>query len=368
MSSVRKLPSGRYQARYRDPNGRERSQSFDREKDALRFAARTSTSMDDGAWIDPALGRVDLEQWAKVWLKARVVERSSQVRDESYLRNHVIEHFGSWPMSSITTMAVRGWVAQMSAKSGLAPATVGKCYQLLRAVLESAVEEGLLRSNPCRRIALPRPEQDERVFLTHEQFTGQLLPQIPAAYRTLVLTAFTTGLRWGELAGLRRRRVDLMRGRIEVVESMKEVAGNRYMGAPKSKAARRIVSLPQQTVHALSAHLGGEDVTDIDGLVFVGPKGAPLSRTRFRARVWLPAVDRSGIVPAPRFHDLRHSHAALLIANGVPALAIQRRLGHKDIKTTYGVYGHLYEEVDDKLIAGIEKSLLSLGGQLKLGG
>jgi len=171
--------------------------------------------------------------------------------------------------------------------------------------------------------------------------------------RTLVLVAVSTGLRWGELAGLKRHRLDLLRRRLDVVETLVEVSGRVSFGQPKTLRSVRTVSLPRQAVDALAKHLVGH----AGELVFTSPEGAPLRRHNFHRRVWEPAVRAAGLTPAPRFHDLRHTHVALLIAGGAPMKAISERLGHSSIVITMDRYGHLQPDVDDALIRALENRL-----------
>ncbi len=248
--------------------------------------------------------------------------------------------FGDVPVGAIDTQMVVRWVAELSARR--APATVRKAFGLLASSLEAAVEEGLIVRSPCRGVALPKLRRSPmRILDTGE--LEQLVGAVDAQYRAMVLTAAYTGLRFGELAGLHRDAADVARGVVRVEETLQEVSGEFHLGEPKSRASRRSVALPEFLCGVLDRHLA--DFPDPSGLVFTAPRGGPIHRVNFRRRVWLPAVDDSVGRPC-RFHDLRHTHAAILIREGVHAKVIQERLGHSSITTTLDTYGHLFEGLD----------------------
>jgi integrase len=167
------------------------------------------------------------------------------------------------PLAAISQRDVRAWVAELSAR-GLAPATVQKAYQLLGKVLGAAVDAGMLAQSPCRRVPLPKVEREEMRFLTSAE-VATLADAIDRRYRALVLVAAYGGLRIGELAGLRRSRVDLLRGTVTVAEIVVEVRGVLHVGPPKTRASRRTVGLPRFVAEELAAHLASAD--DLDAFV-----------------------------------------------------------------------------------------------------
>jgi len=142
--------------------------------------------------------------------------------------------------------------------SGLAPATVQKAHQVLGKIMRAAVDAGTLRSSPSDRVALPRIEREEMRFLAPAAVEG-LAGAIDSRYRALVLLGAYGGLRAGEMFGLRRSRLDLMRGRVDVAEIAVEVRGHHFYGPPKTRAGRRSVPLPRFVVDALTAHTAGID-------------------------------------------------------------------------------------------------------------
>lgn len=188
---------------------------------------------------------------------------------------------------------------------------------------------------------------------------GTLADAIDPRYGALVLTAAYTGLRIGELAALRTSRLDLLRRSLRVEEAVNEVRGHLVFGPPKTRASRRTLTLPAFLVEVLAAHLAAYPPGP-EGLVFTSPEGQALRRNAFRRRYFIPALRKAGIgewiedakgrprlQPGARIHDLRHSHAALLIAQRVHPKVLQERLGHASIRTTLDTYGHLFEGLDE---------------------
>jgi hypothetical protein len=239
MATIEKrVRNGRttYRVRYRDPAGSQRSRVFARKADAQRFLNETETAKARGTWTDPALGRVLFRDWlGEWWATTTNLRASTRARDESLLRRLVLPRFGDAPLAAISQRDVRAWVAELTAQ-GLAPATVQKAYQVLGKVLAAAVDAGMLAQSPCRRVPLPKVEREEMRFLTPAEVAA-LADAIDQRYRALVLVGAYGGLRIGELAGLRRSRVDLLRGTVQVAEIVVEVRASCMWGRPRPEPA-----------------------------------------------------------------------------------------------------------------------------------
>jgi integrase len=248
------------------------------------------------------------------------------------------------PLAAISQLEVRAWVAELSAR-GLAPATGTKAYQLLGKVMAAAVDAGYLAQTPCRKIPLPPIEREEMRFLTPAEIVT-LAEAIRPTYRALVLVGAYGGLRIGELAGLRRGHVDLLRGTVRVAEIITEVSGKLHIGPPKTRASRRTVGLPRFVVRELETQLAGGGTPDDH--VFTAPEGGPLRIVGFRNRIWRPATEAAGL-EGLRIHDLRHTAVALWIAAGASPKEVAVRAGHTSVSFTLDRYGHLYPEADAKL-------------------
>ncbi len=354
MAHIEKRDKGRWRARYRGPDGRERSKTFERRADAERWLAGVEVSKSAGDWIDPALGKRTFASWAQEWSATIVDLRPSTLdRDRRIVRVHLLPRFGPVPLARITNPSVRAFIADMLATGKHAPATVRKVGQVLTKVLRGAVEAGLISRSPCDGLRLPAEPRRQMRFLTAAQVAD--LADTAGEAGTLIYTAAYTGLRWGELAGLRVERVNVLRRSIAVVEQLNELSGKFCWGEPKTAAGRRAVSLPGELATMLEAQLARPEVIR-SGLVFPTPLGEPMRRSNFARRVWEPATAAIG-VGGMRFHDLRHTAVALAIGQGAHPKALQERLGHSSVTVTLDRYGHLYEGLDGQIAANLDDVL-----------
>ena len=347
MASIRRVThrSGRvsWQARWRDPRGAQRSKNFRRRIDAEQFLITVQARKLAGTYIDPQAGRIRLGDFARQATAGWVNRRdSTKARDESYLRSLVLPTFAEMPIGRIGLFDVQEWVNDLDV-DGYAPATIRKAYQLLGRILTDAVKGGLIATSRCQDVDLPKIEHTEKRFLTPDEI-ALLADTITPRYRALIITAAYTGCRIGELTALDTDRYQPDQRIIRIERSLAEVRGHLRFGHPKTAAARRAITLPTWLPHIINQHLA-DYPPGPDGLLFTAPQGGPIRRNAFRSRVWLPAVAASVGQPM-RFHDLRHSHVALLIAEGAHPAIIASRLGHTSVKTVLDVYGHLYQGLD----------------------
>jgi integrase len=340
MAHVEKRGSGRWRARYRAPNGRERSKTFARRVDAERFLATAEAAKLRGEWVAPERSRVTVGEWAAEWMAGRVHLKPKTVASyESLLRTRILPTWESVPLASITNAEVVAWVAELRS-AGLSPSRTRQAYHILTAMLDAAVRDRRLPSNPAAGVDLSRIPQKERRYLDHTQV--EALANECGPYRVLVLTLAYSGLRWGEAAALRVRRIDLMRGRLEIAEAVTEVNGRLVFGPPKTHQTRR-APVPAFLRDELMVHLAGRSV---DTLAFTAPGGGVLRVSNFR-RGWFDAATRAvglnGLVP----HELRHTAASLAIASGASVKGVQSMLGHASATLTLDRYGHLFgDELD----------------------
>ncbi|MFQ5524113.1 MAG: tyrosine-type recombinase/integrase [Acidimicrobiia bacterium] len=218
-------------------------------------------------------------------------------------------------------------------------------------MIELVVEAGYLVVNPVAGVNVARQPDPEMLFLSAEEV--ERLAAIREPYGTLVHLLAYGGLRWGEAVAVRRKRCDLLRSRIEVAESLSEARGKLHFG-PTKNYRRRMVIIPAFLSELLAEHLAREVDDDPDALVFTSPLGKPLCNSNFRRRVWYQAVEAASLPDELRIHDLRHTCAALLIAEGAHPKAIQVHLGHSSISVTMNRYGHLFPS-DMELVAALDE-------------
>lgn len=354
MAWTRKLPSGRWQGYYRDPTRKIRRASergtFVRKSDASTAAQEQERAIRHGNWTDPSLAKMLFSAWAPHWLAMNLHQRpTTRARDESYVNVHLMPAFGHMSLGGIEPIDIQDFVAKLAPRR--APATVAIAHRLMASIMASAEASGYISRSPCRGVKLPRIEQQEMRFLSATELE-RLAQTVPERFRALVLTTGYIGLRWGEAAGLKRSRLNLLKAKLEVAEILTEARGTLAFGEPKTKASRRTLTLPAFLVEELASHL--EQHSTSPELIFAGRDGAPLRRNNFRRRVWLPATQRAGL-GGLRFHDLRHTAASLLIAQNVHPKVIQARLGHSSIGVTLDRYGHLLPNLDAEVADGLEE-------------
>jgi integrase len=199
-------------------------------------------------------------------------------------------------------------------------------------MMRSAESDRPIAFNPCDNVPLPVEDHGEQRFLTASE-TQRLSDEIEPRFRVLVLLAAYGGLRFGELAALRRSRVDLLRGRVVVDQALTEVNGELAFGPPKTKRSRRTVPLPRRIIDQLERHLDDYVTASPDALVFTGPKGGCLRRAGFPRSWWRPAVAAAGL-SGLKFHELRHTFVAIWIAAGANPKEISVRAGHSSVAVT----------------------------------
>ena len=225
----------RWRARHTGPDGRERSQHFERKLDAQRWLDDQAGKVAAGGWTAPERGRVTLGQWSAGWLSGQHHLRpSTRARYAGLLRVHIVPVWGPVALSDVAHADVAAWAAKLSA-AGLSPSTVRQAHRVLALVLALAVRDGRIPRNPADGMRLPRARRAEPAFLDREQV--EALAAEMGEEGDVVRFLALSGLRFGEAAALTVRRVDLLRRRVEVAESVTEVQGRLEWGAPRPTSA-----------------------------------------------------------------------------------------------------------------------------------
>ena len=314
---------------------------------------RTFTTWQEAAEFDAALkagrlprdapGRraaVTFGAVAARWLATKRATKRPSTADlyATELRSHVLPAFAGMALPDITRRDVQEWVNTLAA-SGLAPATVRHAYRaVFKAVLNDAIDDGLLARSPCHRIELPAVALPAIEPLTPAQVLT-LAGRIDPRYRAMVLLAAGCGLRWSEAAGLTTDRIHLgTRAQVTIDRQLgyrpatkrrsPDAASRPLFAPPKTSASCRVIPLPATVAAALREHLRACPPGP-DGLLFTTPAGDVLNPANWRQRTWRPLVRSApGIPSGTTFHRLRHAYASLLGDAGLADHEIQRRLGH----------------------------------------
>lgn len=286
--------------------------------------------------MDPALGRIALTDFAERWIAEHRLSPRTRDLYSSLFRLHIQPTLGSKTLEELKPESIRAWRARLR-DEGRSETTAAKSYRLLRAILNTAVDDERIARNPCRIKGADREDPPERpVASVREVF--ELADQVGPTYRAFVLAAALASLRWGELVALRRRDVDLEAGVIVVRRSLLERGGSLEIAQPKNNRSR-VVAIPAVLVEELERHLG--DVpNDPDAAVFVGERGGVPRRGNWRAIVkWKVAVKAVGLPEGFRFHDLRHTGNHLVAQTGASTRELMQRMGHSTVRAAL-IYQH----------------------------
>ena len=354
MAHIRRHPvdSSKWQVRYIDPTGRERSKTFPRKIDADKYLIHVEAQKQRAEWINPELSSTLFEDWAAGWLANRThLKPKTFAGYESLIRVHVLPRFGSSRLDRIDSLSVEEWVADLKG-SGLSASRIRQAHNVLSQILRTAVRARYLPANSAEGIDLPRKPRREQLFLNPNE-VDRLAGQVQKEYKTLVYIFAYGALRWGEAAALRRRRVDVLRGKLEVAESLAEVGGELHFG-PTKNYRNRVVTLPKFLREMLNHQLVIYAAPEAEALVFTASNGSPMRNSNFSSNVWRPAVRAAGLPEDLRVHDLRHTAVAILISQGVHPEAIKRFLGHSSIMVTMDIYGHLFPSEQEALADALD--------------
>jgi integrase len=341
MASVDKVPTG-YRVRYRTPDGKSRSKTLKRKVDADRFLTSVEHSKDVGSYIDPSRSKITVGTWASAWCQSQThLKPSTRARYEGILSKHIVPRWGGTPIHRVDHADVQTWISSLV----LAPATVRYVHRVFSLIMELAVRDGRIPQNPATGVRLPRVSQGDKRFLSPDEVhrladaaAQYPIPEVGGQYRALILTLAFCGLRWGEVAALRVKRVDLLRRRLTVAESVTEVRGRLVWGTPKSHATRS-VPIPRSLVAGIAPILAGKGSDD---LVFTTWRGKPLRNLNFRRDVFDKAADDAGVRDLTP-HELRHTAASLAVSAGANVKAVQKMLGHASAAMTLDVYSGLFD-------------------------
>ncbi|ARF78075.1 tyrosine-type recombinase/integrase [Kitasatospora aureofaciens] len=306
-------------------------------------------------------------QWIEEWWDTIDIGDNTLAQYRSITKNHILPRWGATPIADITATEVAKWTKQL--RENYKPSTVTAIRKLFSLIMADAADNGLRDGNPVRRHrgrghTHPRTE---RVWATEQEvneIARRILTLAGPNQALLIITAAYTGMRWGELAGLRRERchTGALNPRIVIdpeVGALHEINGQLSYGQPKTARSARTVTLPP----FLAALLAAELIRTRAKPVFTTITGKHLRRSGFQRRLWAPAVNGTTfpdgtiwkpIKPGLTFHGLRHSHKTWMIEDGIPDVAQARRLGHRLQDRIDDVYSHVAASVEQRLLGALE--------------
>lgn len=364
----------RYRARYRDPDHHQRDKwGFKTKREAEIFLATIEISKVRGDFLRPEDIRLTIAELGATWIGNQSHLKPSAYRTvETAWRVHVEPTWGSRRLGEIRHSQVQSWLTAFSANDGKprSATVVIRAYGVLAGILDTAVRDHQLASNPARGIRLPRKAKKKRSYLTPAQV--ELLALNAGEHATLVFTLAYTGIRWGEAIGLRVSALDALRRRLLITENAVTLGKRVLVGTPKTHE-NRSVPFPRFLSEPLAAACEGKPR---DALVF--GNGVDHLPRAGSGKGWFWDAVQASRQNDPDFpevtpHDLRHTAASIAISSGANPKAVQRMLGHASAAMTLDTYADLFEDdldaVSDRMNeVRVKASVVDLwGNSLKTG-
>lgn len=335
----------RYKVRYRDPDRRSREKGgFARKRDAEDYLASVTVAANRGEFVDPRTAKLTISELGAEWIANQSHLKPSAFSSvEAAWRVHVAPTWGARRIGEIRFSEVQAWVTRFAAGEGKprSASVVIRAFGVLAAILDVAVRDRRISTNPARGVKLPRKAKKKRVYLSAAQV--ELLAHHAGPHAALVYTLAYTGIRWGEAVGLRVSSLDTLRRRMLISENAVTVGSSIVVGTPKTHE-NRSVPYPRFLSEPLAAQCVDkprEQLVFGSGLVHLNtPKSG---------QGWFWSAVKKAQRDDPTFptitpHDLRHTAASLAISAGANPKAVQRMLGHASAAMTLDTYADLFED------------------------
>ena len=302
-----------------------------------------------------------LSAWMDQWMELYVinVEATTKAGYEEKIRNYIKPGLGSLTLESLNTASIQRWINSLSNDKGLAPKTIKNAFQNLNAALEKAVDLKMIIRNPCKGVVLPKAKKKEIEVYSKAEIDNMLhLAQGTDFYLTLLLLV-TLGLRRGELAGLQWKHIDLKQGTVTICDTIVTVNGKPVQKPPKSASGNRTLSMGTELTSVLKSAKAEHCAKVLSGqmqhtdYVIHKSNGEPYNPDSITQK-WERFLEKNNLRKL-RLHDLRHSCATLMIANGIDPKTVQYRLGHADISITMNTYAHCTPQMDQAAAQTMDK-------------
>jgi integrase len=335
MAAIREHPTTKRPSVYwYEPNGRKRQKTFQNKSDAVKFKKIIEAELLTNRYTSPFAGQTLIQDWLETIGYSKQSNReSTKIQHKLMYQKLIVPYFGSKKLDAVRPTDIVDFLFHLQ-KLDYSSETQRKVLNLLSRIFNTAVEEEMIVKNPCKtslvRSSVSPPEFKEQRFLTKDELTW-LSDCINPQYKELILFAGLTGLRKGELFALETS--DIADKKIKITKSLTLINGKAEITHPKTKRSIRTVDIPDELLdYFLNLNKGP---------VFPSIKGSRMQAGNFRNRYFQPAV-KASIGEPFRFHDLRHTAVALAIKDNKHPFEISKMLGHTSIKTTFDVYGHLF--------------------------
>ncbi|MGG3449574.1 tyrosine-type recombinase/integrase [Domibacillus aminovorans] len=322
-----------------------KKRGFETKKEAEKALAALLNELNEGLYIETS--KQAYSDYIHFWLSIKTHEMSNQTLKayQSYLKNHINSSLGSLSLSSLTPMHIQGFIGDLRNKE-LSESTIKRIFNVVNASLNAAVKMELIKKNPASTIEKPRVAAKETAIWNLDEVALFLNRSISSPYYIAYLLAVTTGMRQGEILGLRWKDVDFENECLYIRQTLTH-DGKGFKEGAKSKAGNRSIGLDTVTLSTLKQHRKqiatnklrySTAYADYD-LVVCTNKGKPIN-PRNLLRTFDNLITKANL-PKIRFHDLRHTHASLMLQQGENIKLISERLGHSSVKITLDTYSHV---------------------------
>ena len=310
---------------------------------------------------------IRLRDWMRTWLDEYLPHIAQTTRDgyEEKVRNHIVPELGSTPINLLDTTQIQRFI-NSRIKRGMSPKSIRSIYNNLNAALNKAVQLKILKSNPCVGVVLPKLKRFKSDVYDAEQiqYLLEIAAQESVSIYVVCILGALLGLRRGEMTALRWDQVDFSNKKITICENRVQSSKGVVEKDPKSEAGKRTITIGEKALDALRQVKEIYDDACLNnpwfhgaGYVLFKEDGNPY-RPDCITQLWGRFIQRTDL-PHIRLHDLRHTNATLLIANGVSARVVQHRLGHADISTTLQRYVHVQAAMDEDAADRIDLAIFN---------
>jgi len=334
-------------------------------KHAEKLLTERLSQLNKGEYIEPT--KITFEEFKDEWIEKYAVGQirpSSLSKYNRLLRNHIIPVFGSTALAKIEVKDIQGFRSQKST-AGYSPQSVHDMLRLMRQMMDHAIDWGYIRSNPARKVKYPKIPKKEMDFLTPEEIR-LFLEHVPEEWYALMLVPIVTGLRIGELLAMKWKNLAWEKKQYFVREQLarRGRTPTERIVELKTEHSKAPVDLPSTAIAALQKHRErqaegkikpGVSYQDHD-LIFATSKGTPFRDWNVASKIFKPTL-RNANLRDIRFHDLRHTCASLLIAQGESPKYIQKQMRHSSIQITFDRYGHLFPDVSQEAMRKLDENL-----------
>ncbi|MGG5737781.1 tyrosine-type recombinase/integrase [Bacillus cereus group sp. IBL03679] len=333
---------------------------YTKKKDAEDDVAKKITELNEGTFVEPS--KITLKDYLIQWLeiKKMSVEKSSLSRYQSSINTHIIPSIGMIPLHKLNVMHIQKCY-QSGVNSGIANNTILFQHRVLRAALNLAVKQNIISRNPATLAVIPKTEKSSIQTWTEKEVKQFLLHSQESRYHIGYLLAITTGMRLGEVLGLRWQDVDFNNHTVTINQTLGH--DNKIKASAKNNSSKRTIPIPLEVIEELKKRKLqinkdklriGPAYHDLD-LITCNNLGKVTTRSTFTSH-FNKVIENAGIKKI-KFHDTRHTHATLLLKQGVHPKVVSERLGHSDISLTLRIYSHVLPNMQEDAVKAFAKNI-----------